>query len=154
MTGLRGIIPLNDAMDVIALPTPRPCSNERAVEYANYLGRAMPTGQGTDFDIWINDAALIFCEYPEQDVKRAVEHPVKGLRASHKWLPASSDIIAYLDGLKLRRGRILANAREIVKQHNADEAERKLEAEIAKTTPEQRAAKVRELLGRFASKGR
>jgi hypothetical protein len=138
-----------DAMAILSQPIPRPCSNEKAVEYANYLGRAMPTGQGTDFDIWVNDAALIFCEYPERDVKLAVEHPAKGLRAAHKWLPTPSDIIAYLADLTLRRGRILANAREIVKQHNEDEAERKLEAEIAKTTPEQRLAKVKELLGRF-----
>jgi hypothetical protein len=149
MTGLRGIIPLDDLHEIIAMPTPKLCSNDKAIEFANYLGRSMPTGQGTDFDIWVHDAALIFTEYPEQDVRLAVEHPAKGLRSTYKWLPAQSEVIAYLNTKTARRALILANAKRLVREHETELAERKLEASVSKTTSQERQALVNKLLGRF-----
>jgi len=112
--GLDSQISLAEAQAVIGAGFPKNCSGEKALGYAEFMGKAMPTGQGTDFDIWTKDAAIIFSEYAEADVRIAVEHPTRGLRAKHKWLPSPSEIITFLDEMKTRRYRIISNARHIV----------------------------------------
>ena len=117
--GISSLVTLAEARAVVAQPTPPICSYERAVTYAEYMGKAMPTGQGTDFDIWLKDAAIIFSEYAEADVRLCVEHPIKGLRAKHKWLPQPVDLVEFLNGLRGRRYRIVANARHVVAELSA-----------------------------------
>ncbi len=111
------------------------------------MGKAMPTGQGTDFDIWVKDAAIIFSEYPEQDVRILVEHPVKGIRSKFKWLPQPSDLIEFLNEMRNRRGRIISNAKHVI-------SEKSKLVEIEET-PEQRASmgrKVENLARELAGK--
>lgn len=109
--GLSSLVTLAEARAVAAQPAPPICSGEKAMGYAEYMGKAMPTGAGTDFDIWLKDAVIIFSEYAEADVRLCVEHPTKGLRSKHKWLPQPIDLIEFLNGLRSRRGRIIGNAR-------------------------------------------
>jgi len=112
--GLLEVITLAEANAIVSRGLPKICSGEKALGFARYMGKAMPTGEGTDFDIWFKDAAIIFSEYAEEDVRLTVEHPTKGIRAKQKWLPQPVDLIAFLDEIRNRHGRILANARYVV----------------------------------------
>lgn len=122
--GLKGRIELWELETVASQPLPRNCTNEEALGFANFMGKAMPTGQGMDFDIWVSDATLIFSEYPFKDVKIAVQHPTKGIRASHTWLPDPKTLIEFLRAMQERRGLIKSNARklanEIIEEQNRE----------------------------------
>ena len=103
-----------EANAIILQGLPKICSGEKALGFARYMGKAMPTGEGTDFDVWFKDAAIIFSEYAEEDVRLMVEHPMKGIRAKQKWLPQPVDLIDFLNDLRNRHGRIMSNARYVV----------------------------------------
>lgn len=114
--GLIGNVNLEEARAMVSRGTPPICSGEKALAFAEYMGKSMPTGAGTDFAIWLKDAAIVFSEYAEADVRLTVEHPTKGIRSKHKWLPQPSELIEFLNELRNRRGRIVSNARYVISE--------------------------------------
>jgi hypothetical protein len=111
--GLKLVLTWKEIDAILSQPKPRLCSANEAMGFAAFMGKAMPTGQGTDFDIWAKDASLIFTEYPYDDVRLAVEHPSKGIRAFNTWLPDPKTLIEFLQAMQERRGRIRHNAQEV-----------------------------------------
>jgi hypothetical protein len=145
--GLLQAISLSEAQAIISAGIPNNCTTNQAIEYAQFMGRAMPTGAGTDFEIWIDDATLIFSEYPVDDVNIAVKHPTLGLRSKHKWLPQPSDLIEFLNAMRTRRYRILGNARYVV-----TELSKPIEPEQSPSERARLARKFENLAREFAGK--
>lgn len=131
------------------MPLPSLTASHDALDLAEWLASQMPTGENTDKRVWIADMAVVFTSYPRRDVELAVKHPLKGLRASHRWLPSIPDVIEFLQAQSMRRGRILRNAKLIVERHD----ERARDAAIETVSAERRAEITKAALRKFPREG-
>ena len=132
-----------------ALPLATPVE---ATDYAKQLLGFYPAREINDAQAYAMGISAMFSAYPAKYV-RAVCNPVTGLPSRLKWLPTLADTKEALEGEKLRRERIIANAMWVVRAANEKRKEAEFEAEIAagRKTQDERAQQVKELLGRFVA---
>ncbi len=123
-----------------------------ATDYAKQLLGFYPAREVNDAQAYAMGISAMFSAYPAKYV-RAVCNPVTGLPSRLKWLPTLAETKEALEGEKLRRERIVANAMWVVRAANEKRKEAELEAEIAagRKTQEERAQQVNKLLGRFVA---
>lgn len=128
-----------DARALLAMRSPDLCPPELALEYAEAMAARMPAGDQNSKEFWLRDAVVIFTRYAERDVFEMAMNPVSGIRATETFLPDPPKLLAFLNGLAARRGRILRNAKILVDEHDRQASEKV-------QTPEQREAMARKVM--------
>lgn len=100
------------------------CHPVRASEFAHDLLGFYPAREVNNAKVFAAGMTALFVAYPQDLVKRVCD-PVRGLPSRLKWLPTIADAREALDAEKLRRDRIAANARWVLKE--AEKREREAE---------------------------
>ena len=123
-----------------------------ATDYAKQLLGSYPAREVNDAQAYAMGISAMLSAYPAKYV-RAVCNPVTGLPSRLKWLPTLAETKEALEGEKLRRERIIANAMWVMRAANEKRDAAELEARISagRKTQEERAQQVKELLGRFVA---
>lgn len=125
------------------------CGGVAANDAVTRLMGFYPAREVRDPKTFAAGMTALMATFPLDLVKRCID-PVEGLPSKLKWLPTLADVREFLDTERDRRARILGNARWTVQEaeRRAKEAEEERRFEANRPSAEERARKVRELLGR------
>jgi hypothetical protein len=157
MTPATLLIPTKALHAVLARVDSEPGETEatRASTLVNVMLKQNPSLKATDPKIYFNTLVALVKHYPPSVTARLIDEK-DGLVANHQFEIKPSDVKRWLDQRMEERATIVVMAKRMLDEHDrrakVDALEAKIQADRAKQTPEERAARAKEILKRMSER--